>query len=50
MRRSYYEVYLHFVWRTKNSEPYLSFKVEREVLNILHTQTDLEIIDQPAPV
>ena len=50
MRRSYYEVYLHFVWRTKNSEPYLSFEVEREVCSILHIQTDLEIIDPSAPL
>lgn len=35
MRRSYYEIYLHFVWRTKKSEPYLSSLVEREVNNII---------------
>jgi hypothetical protein len=35
MRRSYYEIYLHLVWRTKNSEPYLSSEVEKEVCNII---------------
>lgn len=38
MRRSYYEIYLHFVWRTKNSEPYLTSEVEREVCNIIQAK------------
>lgn len=38
MRRSYYEIYLHFVWRTKKSEPYLSSLVEREVYNIIQAK------------
>ena len=38
MRRSYYEIYLHLVWRTKNSEPYLSPDVEREVCNIIQAK------------
>jgi hypothetical protein len=38
MRRSYYEIYLHLVWRTKNSEPYLSPDVERNVCNIIQAK------------
>jgi len=38
MRRSYYEIYLHLVWRTKNSEPYLSPAVERAVCNIIQAK------------
>lgn len=38
MRRSYYEIYLHLIWRTKNSEPYLSPDVEREVCNIIQAK------------
>jgi putative transposase len=29
---------LHFVWRTKKSEPYLSSEVEREVCNIIQAK------------
>ena len=36
--RSYYEIYLHLVWRTKNSEHYLSPDVEREVCNIIQAK------------
>lgn len=38
MRRSYYEIYLHLVWRTKNSEPYLSPDVERDFCNIIQSK------------
>jgi putative transposase len=38
MRRSYYEIYLHLVWRTKNSELYLSPDVERAVCNIIQAK------------
>jgi putative transposase len=35
MRRSYYEIYIHAVWRTKNSEPMIDDKVIANIHNVM---------------
>jgi putative transposase len=35
MRRSYYELYVHTVWSTKNREPYILEKYEPPIIDII---------------
>ena len=47
MRRSYYEIYIHVIWRTKNSEPMINPNVVLNIQNIFQAKCqkfDIQLI------
>ena len=38
MQRSFFEIYIHLIWATKNREPMLTPDIEETIINIMHVK------------